>query len=205
LFPLQGALGYDLVQHLFIGEHNLVVEGTSDFTYLTVISDNIADGRTKIDARWSVVPVGGVDLVPTFVALLGHHLNITVLIDSRREGTQRLTKLADDGYLKHKRIITIGEIIGQKVGDIEDLFTITDYLMLYNAAFHKSAKEGDLPAGTDSIVSRLARLEGVTRIDHGKPADVFLRRRDEFLPKLSATTIDNFEKLFRRINETFGT
>ena len=35
LFPLQGALGYDLVQHLFIAPHNLVVEGTSDFTYLT--------------------------------------------------------------------------------------------------------------------------------------------------------------------------
>ena len=32
LFPLQGALGYDMVQHLFIAPHNLVVEGTSDFT-----------------------------------------------------------------------------------------------------------------------------------------------------------------------------
>jgi hypothetical protein len=45
LFPLQGALGYDLVQHLFIGEHNLVVEGTSDFTYLTIMSDNMAEER----------------------------------------------------------------------------------------------------------------------------------------------------------------
>ena len=31
-FPLQGALGYDLAQHLFIAPNNLVVEGTSDFT-----------------------------------------------------------------------------------------------------------------------------------------------------------------------------
>lgn len=29
LFPLQGALGYDLAQHLFISKDNLVVEGTS--------------------------------------------------------------------------------------------------------------------------------------------------------------------------------
>jgi predicted ATP-dependent endonuclease of OLD family len=28
LFPLQGALGYDMAQHLFIAPHNLVVEGT---------------------------------------------------------------------------------------------------------------------------------------------------------------------------------
>jgi predicted ATP-dependent endonuclease of OLD family len=34
LFPLQGALGYDLVQHLFVSENNLVVEGTSDYAYL---------------------------------------------------------------------------------------------------------------------------------------------------------------------------
>ena len=26
LFPLQGALGYDLVQHLFVAENNVVVE-----------------------------------------------------------------------------------------------------------------------------------------------------------------------------------
>ncbi len=39
LFPLQGALGYDLVQHLFVSENNLVVEGTSDYAYLKVMSD----------------------------------------------------------------------------------------------------------------------------------------------------------------------
>ena len=33
-FPLQGALGYDLVQHLFVSPNNIVLEGTSDFTYL---------------------------------------------------------------------------------------------------------------------------------------------------------------------------
>jgi predicted ATP-dependent endonuclease of OLD family len=86
LFPLQGALGYDLVQHLFIGPHNLVVEGTSDFTYLTVVSDFLKEaGRAHLDPKWSPVPVGGADMVPSFVALLGHHLDVTVLIDSRKE------------------------------------------------------------------------------------------------------------------------
>ena len=30
LFPLQGALGYEITQTLFIGKHTLVVEGVSD-------------------------------------------------------------------------------------------------------------------------------------------------------------------------------
>jgi predicted ATPase len=39
LFPLQGALGYDIAQHLLVTQDNLVVEGSSDFVFLTAISD----------------------------------------------------------------------------------------------------------------------------------------------------------------------
>ncbi len=78
-------MGYDLVQHLLISPHKVVVEGASDFTYLTVLSDFLeAHGRMDLDDRWSVVPVGGADLIPTFVALVGHNLDVTILIDSRR-------------------------------------------------------------------------------------------------------------------------
>ena len=34
LFPLQGALGYEITQSLFIGDHSLLVEGPSDLLYL---------------------------------------------------------------------------------------------------------------------------------------------------------------------------
>jgi hypothetical protein len=98
LFPLQGALGYDLAQHLFMGQANLVVEGTSDFAYLTILSDWLREkARTALDERWSIVPVGGADMVPTFVALLGLHLDVTVLVDARKSGHQRLSALAHRG------------------------------------------------------------------------------------------------------------
>jgi predicted ATP-dependent endonuclease of OLD family len=38
LFPLQAALGYDIAQNLFIGNRNILMEGTSDFAYLTAFS-----------------------------------------------------------------------------------------------------------------------------------------------------------------------
>jgi predicted ATP-dependent endonuclease of OLD family len=91
LFPLQGALGYDLVQHLFISKNNLIIEGISDFVYLTIISDFLKEKkRIFLDDKWSLVPVGGADLIPTFVALLGNHLDVTVIVDSRKEGHQKL-------------------------------------------------------------------------------------------------------------------
>jgi len=204
LFPLQGALGYDLVQHLFISKNNLILEGTSDFVYLTIISDFLKENKRKfLDEKWSLVPVGGADLIPTFVALLGNHLDVTVIVDSRKEGHQKLTNLSLKGYLKDKRIITIGEIITCKLADIEDLFEINDYLNIYNKTFTKTHKSTDL-MGTDQIVTRIARYEGIERFDHGKPADYFLRNKLDILPNLSLTTLTNFENLIEKINKTMG-
>ncbi len=203
LFPLQGALGYDLAQHLFVGPNNLVVEGTSDYTYFWVISDFLASqaGRTSLDPRWSIVPVGGADAVPTFVALLGHHLDVTVVVDSRRDGQQKLSKMANEGYLSKHRIVLIGDVLGKKLGDVEDLFEPGEYLALYNKAFGASLTETDLQ-GTDPIVQKIARHLGIERFDHGRPADLLLRERDRILPTISHETLKRFETLFERINKT---
>jgi predicted ATPase len=205
LFPLQGALGYDMVQHLFIAPHNLIVEGTSDFTYLNLLSTHLASmGRTGLDPKWSIIPVGGADLIPSFVALLGNHLELTVLIDSRKEGNQRLQHLTQQGLLKGTRLITIGEIIAVKAGDVEDLFAPEEYLRLFNEAFSKSFKVSDL-VGKDPIVNRLARLIKVDRYDHGLPATALLKNYPSILPTLAPETLTRFESLFQRINATLST
>ena len=203
LFPLQAALGYDLVQHLFIAPHNLLVEGTSDYTYMVTLSRHLVDqGREGLKDDWSVIPVGGADMVPTFVALLGHHLEVTVVIDSQKAGHQRLERMAEQGLLASNRIITIGQVAGLKLADIEDLFALEDYVMLYNAAFGAKLRAVELK-GNDPVLARIGRATG-NRFDHGKPADVFLRRRDEFLPKLKPETLDRFEALFGVVNKTLG-
>lgn len=205
LFPLQGALGYDLIQNLLITPHNIIVEGTSDYTYLLVMSDYLKEqGRVHLNSQWSIIPVGGADLIPTFVALIGYHLDVTVLIDSKKSGHQRLTKLANDGYLKHKRIIAIGSLYHRSDADIEDVFAVEDYLVLYNEAYGKNIQEEDLN-GNDRIIKRVSRYENIDDYDHGKPADVLLRQRDKLLPKFSSATYDNFEKLIEKINSTFPT
>ena len=202
LFPLQAALGYDIAQHLFIAMDNLVVEGPSDFLFMQTISAHlIEDGREGLDPRWSIMPLGGADVIPAFVALLGNHLDVTVVVDARKEGHQRLTGFAKAGFLAEKRIITIGEITGGKMADIEDLFTKDDYVALYNAAFTKKIKAADL-TGTDPIVQQIARAEGVARYDHNAPAEVLLRERAKRVAALSAETLGAFEALFRRINGT---
>lgn len=204
LFPLQAALGYDIAQHLFIAKDNLVVEGPSDFLFMQAISERlIEDGREGLDKRWSIMPLGGADVIPAFVALLGNHLDVTVVVDARKEGHQKLTALAKAGFLGEKRIVTIGEVAGRKMADIEDLFAKDDYLALYNAAFGKKIKAADLK-GTDPIVRQIARKEGVERYDHNAPAEVLLRERAKRVAALSDETLAAFEALFKRINGTLS-
>lgn len=180
------------------------MEGPSDFLFMQTISARlIEDGREGLDPRWSIMPLGGADVIPAFVALLGNHLDVTVVVDSRKEGHQKLTGLAKAGFLAEKRIITIGEITNGKMADIEDLFAKDDYLALYNAAFGKKINSANL-TGTDPIVQQIARLEGGKRYDHNEPAEVLLRERANRVAALSGETLDNFEVLFKRINGTLA-
>ena len=202
LFPLQGALGYDIAQNLLVTQHNLIVEGPSDFIYLTQFSGRFEETRKlSLDSRITIIPVGGADLIPTFVALLGNHLDVSVLVDSKRGGNQRLNSLAQEGILKNTRVVYVGEIIGIQVADIEDLFEPHDYLALYNKAFGKSLTIAALQ-GNDPIVNRIARAEGVQRFNHNKPAEQLMRDAT-LLDGMSVTTLDNFAKLIQRINSTF--
>ena len=86
LFPIQAALGYDVSQSLFINPNNLLVEGASDQIYIQIMSDLlIKRGEKGLNPRWSIIPVGGIDKVPTFVSLIAANsdLNIAVLVDCR--------------------------------------------------------------------------------------------------------------------------
>lgn len=204
--PLQGAFGYDITRQLFLHENTVVVGGTSDYTYLTVISEFLKErgDRAYLDPRWTVVPAGGADLVPIFVSLLGTRLDLTVVLDARTNGHQHFLKLIDGGALKPKRIITLAEIVDQPIADMEDLFAVEDYVSIYNRAFWKTHVPDTLAHGHGSIAQRIARIESTDHFDPSRPAELFLRQRDEFLPKLSATTLDNFSRLFERINTTYA-
>ncbi|MFJ8927990.1 AAA family ATPase [Streptomyces sp. NPDC102364] len=205
LFPLQAALGYDIAQNLFVGPDNLLVEGTSDYTYLTLISDFLKEqGRTHLNDRWRILPAGGATNIPAFVALIGANLQATVLIDSTPSGVAKLKTLTNKGLLSPKRLLLTDSFSdGVKDSDIEDLFSPGDYIKLYNAAFGTKLKVSDLN-GSDRIIARITRATGNPFTEHGRPADALLRKRDTLLPGLSEATLSRFEQLFTSVNSTLA-
>jgi len=64
LFPLQGALGYEISQTLFVGEHTLLVEGPSEILYIQALSNSLRGrARVGLDVRWTICrsPLGSGD------------------------------------------------------------------------------------------------------------------------------------------------
>lgn len=201
LFPLQAALGYDLAQNLFVGGGtHLVVEGVADWIYLTELSQQLSgQGRTGLHDAFTIVPVGGIDKVPTFVALLGVHLDVSVLIDGKSH--QKLNDLAQRGFLAAQRIVAVSQANAGRTSDIEDLFLPSDYLTLFNATFGTDYKVKDLPNG-DRVVRRLEQLYGP--FDHGRVATQLLKGKPGSLDRVSAGSLDRFEELFRLMNATLA-
>ncbi|HSX66182.1 ATP-dependent nuclease [Nocardioides sp.] len=207
LFPLQGALGYDLAQTLFVGPNCLLVEGPSDLLYLQLLSQACeAKGRSTLDDRWTVTPVGGADKLSTFVSLIGaNQLNVAVLMDSNSKDRARVATLQQNGRLASDALILVSEVAGQADADLEDLFTDSFYLDLVNGAYKTKIKVGDLTAKGGRIVARVEKHFQEHRIaggalNHYKPSAYLLREQVTLLPKLSDTTLVKASALFDRIN-----
>ena len=210
LFPLQAALGYDIAQNLFVSKNNLLVEGPADLIYLTVLSSILeSEKRTFLKDSITIVPVGGLDKVSTFISLLrGSKLNVACLLDTftDQKGKQKVDDLIMYKIIKEKNIRFFNEFAnnGKTTADIEDLFTKEEYLKLFNAAFDKefSVKLTDLDATVDTVIKQINKAINMDRFNHYRPANK-LNQIGTDKSYFSAKTLDNFEKIFIEINKLF--
>lgn len=204
LFPLQAALGYTIAQNLFVSENNLLVEGISDLTYLTILSNKLSElGRTSLKNEITIVPVGGADKIATFISLLrGNDLNILCLLDTftDQSARARLHKLTVQNIIKEKKIIFYHDILNNDFADIEDLFTDEEYLKLYNGAFGKQIDLSTI-VSDKPIMKQLKAINDGKDFNHYSPASYLANNIT--LITFSDNTLNNFEKLFKKVNEMF--
>lgn len=211
LFPLQAALGYDIAQNLFVSKNNLLVEGPADLIYLTVISSILeAEKRTFLNENITIVPVGGLDKVTTFISLLrGSKLNVACLLDTftDQKGKQKVDDLVMHKIIKEKNIRFFNEFTdnGKSIADIEDLFDKEEYLNLFNLAFdkeHVKINLSDLDSSIDTILKQINKVINKPRFNHYRPANKLNQLgvdKKYFKPE----TLNKFEKMFTEINKLF--
>jgi hypothetical protein len=212
LFPLQGALGYEIQQTLFIGPNSLVVEGPADMLYLRAVSAQLErEGRTGLSEDWVITPVGGSGKVPAFVALLAPQkgMNVATLLDIQNKDRALIEDLYKKKLLKKKQVLTYAEFIGQDEADIEDVFERACYVDLVNSEFQKELKtpldvsklNAKEPRTLRAIEAYLAGnpLKSGT-FGHYRPARYFSENIATLWPKVSDATKDRFEAMFNQLN-----
>ena len=216
IFPLQGALGYDITQSLFVGPNCLIVEGLSDWHYLDCLSSYLQEkGEVGLSADWTITPVGGLGNVSTFVSLLGSQvgLNIAVLLDYNKNDRQKIDNLYKENILRRNNLILYSDYIENlREADVEDMFQPNFYIRLLNDTFDTSIKVKDLQLKSRPIISRLDHLARQNSIihsqlsynqnsfNHNRPAKYFASNFDEIKTRLQDTELDRFRKLFESIN-----
>ena len=157
LFPLQAALGYDIVQSLFIGNRNVLVEGVSDFIYLTMVSQHLQSlGRHHLPVDCRLLPAGGSTNIPTFIALLGTKLDFVVLLDGNTD-RQRIESTIAKGRLEAANVLDLSSFSTVAGADIEDLFTPGEYLQFYNGEFGSRSRLAISRATIESSSASTAR------------------------------------------------
>lgn len=210
LFPLQAALGYDIAQNLFVSKNNLLVEGPSDLNYLTFMSNLLeGEGREGLRDDVTIIPVGGLDKVVSFVSLLrGSNLKISCLLDTfnNAKGAQRLDGLVQSKIIKDRHVRFFDEFAGDNYekADIEDLFEKTEYLHILGEALpeHNGITVSDLNDKQQTILLQLKAVLGGKGFNHYKPSQSLLGMglTANFFSK---DTLDRFEKVFIEINKLY--
>jgi predicted ATPase len=209
LFPLQAALGYDIAQNLFISSKNLLVEGVSDLIYLEVMSGVMQEaGLVPLNESITVVPVGGLEKVSTFVSLLrGSKLKIACLLDSNIDPSSKskLDHLIAHKIIQKKSIRFYDEFVDDlESADVEDLFEKEEYLKYFNGAFneHADITDSDLNPDIKQIIIQINNHLGVDRFNHYRPANV-LAKSAPAPDSFSKETLHRFSGLFEQMNGLF--
>jgi predicted ATPase len=216
LFPLQGALGYEITQSLFIGKHTLLVEGASDILYLQALSEALRSRKGMgLDPQWTMCPTGGIGNVRAFVSLFGgNKLDIAVLADQTKKDAKKLEELRKSEILRMGRVFTISDFAGKEESDIEDLFEPEVFVNIVNTAYELLGTQKLTVESLDAADKTTGRLvkkaeaafkvipEPTPVFDHFTPAAWLIRNPAALDGPEGAieTTLDRAEKLFEALN-----
>ena len=210
LFPLQGALGYEITQTLFVGSNCLVVEGVSDLLYIQTISALLQGrGQSGLSDQWTITPVGGASNVSTFAALIGAQsdLNLALLIDFQKKDRQTIENLYKSKLVKKQQVLTFADFTVGDEADIEDMFEQEFYIGLVNREYQTCIKVSDFTATHPRIVYRLEEhieensLPGGARYNHYRPARYFSENIATLKDDLTRETLCRFQEAFDTLNE----
>lgn len=214
LFPLQGIMGFDVAQTLFVGPYVLVVEGPTEAGYINWFSRQlVARDREGLDLRWAVAPAEGANKVTSFVTLFaGRGLKIAALLDYHNGQKAMVDKLEQSDLLEHDHLLKTATYANQSDADIEDLLGRPMYTYLVSEALGLAGphtlpdvRPADAPERVVKEVEDHCRTlpPGFPGFTHYLPVHHLMGLAAGQIDKIVGIddALDNFEGMFKDLNK----
>lgn len=216
LLPLQGIVGFDIAQSMFVGPFILVVEGPSEAGYINWFSRALVVKRgTSLDIRWAVCPAEGASKIGSFVTLFrGRGLRIAALMDFHQGQKTMVNKLGASGALDEGCLLKTTDFINQEEADIEDLvgWSMMRYLIHKEIEFSPA---NELPENKPEGENKEIRIVKIID-EYMKKLPAHFPKYNHYTPvkslqKININTVDSiagldealdrFAELFLRLNK----
>jgi predicted ATPase len=212
VLPILGALGIDITQTLFVGKHTILVEGPSDLLYLKWFSHALrTTGRTGLDPRWTISPVGGVRKIASYATLFSTQaLNVAVFSDYSMGEKGEIERLRKGDLLKKGQVLSADKYAEKSEADIEDLIGRPMYAILVNKAYGLTDSQALHESPTDQSAGKVLKdveqhfsvlPASVAEFDHFTPAAFLMEQGGLFKDTHELNqALARFEKLFGDFN-----
>ncbi|MBE7150020.1 AAA family ATPase [Bacillus mycoides] len=186
--PIMTAIGLDLSKSFgTFGDHNVIVEGISDYYYLEIMKKYI-----NYDEAFGVmrfIPSIGASQIDKLASLLiGWGVKFKVLLDNDNAGKKEKKELEQKLLLTQEQLIFVSD---NPQFAIEDLFSREDFLNYIMPDLELSEKEDGLEN------SRLLNKKKKSKALIAKAFKEKLQKEPDI--KLTSQTIDNFTVLFQKL------
>jgi len=204
LFPLQAAIGFDISQNLFNNRRNLLVEDPADLILLNLMSGTLKSvSRTGLKEGISIIPIGGLEKLATFLLLLKSAKNNMVCLMPTATMSKPKSKQDVemwDQFINGKNFRFYDQYTTVTQAGIEDLFEPNEIALAVMSAYGTKVAESFKPVDGEGLLPQLQIAIGRDNFDRLRIA-----RELALLPNIkqniSEKTFNRFEKLFRDINK----
>jgi hypothetical protein len=213
LFPLRGCLAYSITQTLFIGPHNVLVEGPADLMYIDWFKRKLAAlKRPTLDKRWVVTPCGSITKIGAFLNLFGaNELHCAVLCDYADGSKKEIRSLGESAILASAEVLTCDRFAGKPQADLEDIIGDDFYAELVNSTYGLSGKQLLVPPKPTNgqPTGRIVKLAEdhmrtmppeIPEFTHPGPADYLLRQGIDATYTGLEAALGRFQQLFEELN-----
>jgi hypothetical protein len=188
-----------------------VVNNASDLIYLQALGDlTLIEHAVRMDPRWVVIPVGGVENLPTFISLLGeNYVSVAVMMEITPTNKKTIERINSGKSISGMNPVKWVEVTRIRDADIEDLFNPNLYLEIVNKAYSAELNEPlTMKIISDSnprIAERVAlyfERHNITKNGFNRyvPAAYLLEHFDSWKDKIGSDTVEKITALITRIN-----